>query len=390
MLEAQLLQLDRPPVRPDRTGPLLLGLLFPPALLFALGIVGSLGLRYINAKAAARHVEAVSAPTSAPEPAQIGGTWYAERSASPWLVDVNGDGTKDLVGVAWLYAGKIQVVAYDGVTFQRIWNSASFPGTWASEVTHLAVAGDKVVVSDAADTVHVLSLQTGAQEREAELNGGVWSICANPKTPGAVLLGTKPYGSEPVRMDLTTGAMGKTAPTERCFRWSNDNRQDESQVQRTDETIHKKSAVRGFQGTDTYGYGDFRVTIGSPYGEGVPPHAGPHMLGWDQGTRSVRWEHALLPAGDESRERSHTLADDDTVYYSYQTSHTPKLGPHRLVAWSIVTGEQRWKATLPESAEGSLVSYVGLGSGHLFVQLDRRMLVLDTKTGAVQKEIEQL
>jgi hypothetical protein len=60
------------------------------------------------------------------------------------------------------------------------------------------------------------------------------------------------------------------------------------------------------------------------------------------------------------------------------------------VAWSIVTGEQRWKATLPESAEGSLVSYVGLGSGHLFVQLDRRMLVLDTKTGAVQKEIEQL
>ena len=138
------------------------------------------------------------------------------------------------------------------------------------------------------------------------------------------------------------------------------------------------------------GYGDYRVTIGGVYGDGVPPRAGLHMLGWEQGSRSLRWEHALLPEGDESRDRTHMVVDEDTVNYSYQTNHTPKLGPHRLVAWSIMTGEQRWKATLPESAEGSMVTYLGLGSGHLFLQLDQHLLIIDTKSGAVQKDLDNL
>ena len=389
-LQAQLRELDVPPRRPDRVGPTVLGMAVLPVL-------AGLGWYAMTLFVHFSGPPLTPAPQT-PEPVmpavtvqeRIGGTWYRERSASPWLVDVNGDGTKDLLGVAWLHRGSIAVVAYDGVTFDRIWSSAPMPGTWSSDITHLVVVGNKVVVSDAADTVRVLSAQSGGAEQEVESKGGVWAICANPKTPTSVVLATRPYGAESARLDLSTGVLASAATGARCTHWNNDNRPDERQTGRSDESIHKKSKVRGFEGTDTYGYGDYRVTIGGVYGDGVPPRAGLHMLGWEQGSRSLRWEHALLPEGDESRDRTHMVVDEDTVNYSYQTNHTPKLGPHRLVAWSIMTGEQRWKATLPESAEGSMVTYLGLGSGHLFVQLDQHLLIIDTKSGAVQKDLDNL
>ena len=324
---------------------------------------------------------------AATEPPRLGASWYTQAASLPTMVDVDGDGTKDLVGLFWksnqdetpLYAAAI-----DGKTFAVKWSAGPYKSQWASTRTHFAVVGRRMVVTDSRDRIITLDLATGAEVAVAELAGGARDTCSFTDGTSRVLLRPAlPSVAQPDRVldverNLFVPLVGHPSCTARY----------ESCADATDARPCQQWGVfagapkdaqtsPSFYVTHTLQDGALAVSIGNP-GTAPTGHDEPRAVAFMKGTKTVAWKGSLLVEGDEVHYggAQSELRDGNLVTF-YQANS----GPFKLVSRSGLTGKQRWTATIPDSAEGSYAAAFGVDGNRVLVVMNHTVHVYDAETG---------
>lgn len=276
----------------------------------------------------------VTAPVAEP-PSLHGAQWYSPSQGAnqtPILVDVNGDGTRDLVGLAWDARNDehaLHAVAFDGKSHQMLWHSEGISTQWYSPQTGIHVDGEQVVVSDSRNEIRLIDLHTG------KLNGLTLApdpTYAHPEPP----------------------------------------RDDHEDLRHATPTPRKS----GFYPSDAHPAGDVVATVGW-LSEG---DHGDWLVGWKKKTKAIVYEVPLLRETDERAPRSATTRtfDDARVYTAFVSAEGKQV---RIVTRSLATGEVAWSTDVPGTDEGAQFRSMRAEDGQLFLAVDGTLLVLDTTTG---------
>ncbi len=263
---------------------------------------------------------------------------YSMTSELPTLLDVDGDGTRDVVTLLWRLTPEgtqLYVAAIDGKTFRPQWMAGPYPNQMQDSRTHLVVAGTKVIVTDTEENLRVLDLDTGHQISNWKIDGKLTEVCAfrDGGTPGAIVRTTS-HGRE-----------GKSA---RFFMAEHDM------------------------------FGDL------PAGASCPTRSLLRDSAIHDGARPVALD------GDELANTEQSTVRGQTSYVFYAA----KSGPFRVVARSATSGRVKWHATVRNShfnssaasgarftIDGDLLIVVMGGEVHLFdAGTGEYLAVLDSTT----------
>jgi hypothetical protein len=324
---------------------------------------------------------------AATEPPHLGASWYTQAGSLPTMVDVDGDGTKDLVGLFWksnqdetpLYAAAI-----DGKTFAVKWSAGPYKSQWASTRTHFAVVGRRMVLTDSRDRIITLDLATGAEIAVAEMTGGARDTCPFTDGTSRVLLRPAlPSAAQPDRvLDVERSAFVPLVGHPSCTA------RYESCADATDARPCEQWGVlvgapkeaqtsSSFYVTHTLQDGALAVSIGNP-ATSPTGHDEPRAVAFMKGSKTVLWKGSLVVEGDEVHYggAQSELRDGNLVTF-YQANS----GPFKLVSRSGLTGAQRWTATIPDSAEGSYAAAFGIDGNRVLVVMNHSVHVYDAETG---------
>jgi len=371
-----------------------------PLVWVLMGVVGTFtveaGLVGLAALVAARRSVEAPEPIPAPatvEPAPIkktlGAHWYPQNGVGPTLVDVNGDGRPDVVGLAWRTGhdeAAVHAIALDGDTLDLLWASEAFPSQWQSERTHLEVTGANVVVSDSRETLHVLDLASGRETRSTHYPSGPRDVC--PLDADHVLVRSGWEEASLQSFDVRTGALAAPPKGAQCwFRSHEVCATKEATACVGDERSVPPVAGVELGGGTTWRDGDERVTLATRV-DGKRRLE--HLVGWSaKEPKKARWETAFVRAGDETHESRTYFAVQGGVAYALYQLRT-EAGLFRLVARDAKTGATTWTATVPAAAEGTHVSSMTAKEGRVYVVANSNLVVFDGKTGALIKSVSWL
>jgi hypothetical protein len=109
--------------------------------------------------------------------------WDAAAEDGPFVARVNDDDTDDVIGRYRLGSGPSEtawVGAFDGRTRARLWKIGPLPTNGAVRAVRVAVAGNRVLVTDGAAMARVHARATGALVGEARLSAPARRVCAAP------------------------------------------------------------------------------------------------------------------------------------------------------------------------------------------------------------------
>jgi hypothetical protein len=334
----------------------------------------------------------IAASYASPEPAprsRLGAAWYTQAGSVPTMVDVDGDGTKDLVGLFWksnqdetpLYAAAI-----DGATFAIKWSAGPYRSQWASTRTHFAVVGKKMVLTDTRDRVITLDLATGAEVAVDVIAGGVSDACALADGTSRVLLRTSLHGAGErdrvldVERDTFVPLVGHPSCAAR-YESCSDAKDGRPCQQWGAYAGAPKEAVTSssFYVTQTLHDGAVAIALGNPTTRPTGRDE-PRAVGFMKGSsKMIAWKGSLLVEGDEIHYGSaqSELHDGNLV-----TFYQAKSGPFKLVSRSALTGTQRWSATVPDSAEGTYAAAFAFDGNRVLVVMNHTIHVFDAEAGA--------
>ena len=394
-LEGQLRELDQPERRAPSWTWVALGMgLTPIAAVLLIGLGGGIYAAFFASIASDEVVHETTATLGEP-PKQplLGARWYPQSDVVPLTMDVNGDGRDDLVGLAWNDSQDKQllVVAFDGKTFQPLWSTAAYRGTWHSEVTHLRAVSGLLVMTDASGDIHVLDPATGKVLNTMPFPAGVELPCAAPGSD-VLLVNTHTSGTAGLAAFNVRTGQGVPVPKDRACSYLNLRSDKERAHGGVPNDLFVDPSFKWppqFYITGSFASGGILVGTGTLTTK-EPSQTQAHGIAWDRKTKKVLWEHALLDANDLEHQNSrYTQVDEDSVLSVYQAEGTPRLGPFRVVSWSLSTGEKQWATTLPQSAEGSWLGAFGEAGDRVYVLTNTGLHVLDRKTGAVLTTLER-
>jgi hypothetical protein len=153
-----------------------------------------------------------------------------------------------------------------------------------------------------------------------------------------------------------------------------------------------KLSIPDFYPSHTYRVGDQRVTTGFMNGNSkVAGEDGAHLIGWNPSTNAITWRHSVVSKGHQMHNDSvRTVVTADLLFHTFEPEDGPEVGSTQIVAWSMKTGSLSWTVAWPHSAESNAVTALDAGGGHLFVVVDRTLVVLEAATGKVEKVVDKL
>lgn len=384
----------RPPPTPLRRPgvPLVVWLIAASGILLFVGVFGA--VTGLFALGRAQPVEAaVPATLSAvePPPARLGASWYTQVDVLPTLVDIDGDGTKDIVGLFWRSGHDevpLYVAAVDGKDFALKWSAGPYASQWNSTRTHLAVVGAKVVVTDSQETLRVLDLHTGLEAAVTEtLEGGVTELCAvGDGTPRAIVRGVATPGTgdgsrlydvdrrafEPLPAGMTCprrydtcSPSAKGGPS--CFTYGAVPHAPKGAT--TSPSLYVTKTLRA---------GALAIAIGSDPKAPANGRAVPYAVGFSTNASVATWRQSLVLDGDQIHfGGAKTELRDNTFVTFYPT----KAGPYRLVGRDPASGALQWSALVPGSHEGSYAAAFGVEGDRVLVVMNQTLHVFDAATG---------
>jgi outer membrane protein assembly factor BamB len=301
------------------------------------------------------------------------------------MVDVDGDGTKDLVGLFWS-AGQeenpLYAAAVDGKTFKLKWSAGPFRSQWNSPRTHLVVAGDKVLVSDTQENLHVLDLATGKELANVRVPDGVVEMCAlGDRTHRALVRSAVGTLAERTRIFDAQSAQLSYAPDAMCAP-----RYDTCYAVNDGHPCFHHGAIPqappdartspSLYVMRTLQEGTLDIAIATDAGpDGRAP---PQAIAFMSGAPKPLWKGSLL-------------ADKDTIHFGgVQTElrggrlvafYQSKSGPFRLVSREARTGIVAWSSEIPHSQEGSYAAAFGVQDDRVLVVMNQTVHVFDAGTG---------
>jgi outer membrane protein assembly factor BamB len=382
-LEAELR--GRPPPASPRRWPRTLARVV--ASLFVFSVVG-MGVAVLRARPSAP-VAATWAPTVIEQKAVADVQWYPQRSVGPLFEDVNLDRVDDLIALFWsppLFEATpsgLYVVALDGATFKPLWWSGPYPGQWASERTHLVLSEGKLLLTDTQSRAHVLDARTGVKLAAYELPDAPIEACTGGGTGFIVTLETR---TEPKSFDPGTGVL-EPAPHAGCpvdgMDWCTAGLDEPCLLSDGPAAFPGRPAAREFLTLD-FGKrsGDDRVAL---YRGG---DAELLFGGWQRKDYQLRWTASAALDGDVIHYPRRPLFDvrDGRLIVSYPT----KAGPFRLRMIDAKTGTAGWNATVPDTAEGSVLESMRVHAGRVYLVVDQKLHVFDAATGALVKAVHSV
>jgi hypothetical protein len=317
-------------------------------------------------------------------PQRLYASWYPQYDVAPTVVDVDGDGQKDLVGLFWKGSEDhaLWAAALDGKTFALKWAAGPFPSQWASDHTHLVVSGDSVVISDTQNHVRVLSLAKGEVKQDVVAEHGVNALCVDgdkivaeldlPLTPGS----TEPRGRiVDVKQGMLTTAVALPATCGRGRYDSCDPQKPEPGCQQWGRPtgMPRDASAPKLDIARAYFDGATRVAIGET------PAQGEYLVGFTQGAKAIAWKQPVVVEGDAIHFGGvHYALHGGRMFGLYQTTQ----GPYRLVVRDAATGELVASPAVPNTHEGSHLTTFRVTDDYVFVVTGQTVHVFDPKTGA--------
>lgn len=306
--------------------------------------------------------------------------WHAPGSVHP--AHVTDDAIEDVVGPYRLLEGTtvtISVGAFDGATRERLWGAGPFAAAEDLLHLHTAVSGNRVLVSDAKATVHLLDLATGKAIAAPGLSDRVKRLCGAPR--GAARFYAETADERGVLIDAT-GAVQPGPPPDFCPPTSKDLSDDCARLPLFGGPVLPCLPLTGAPHVDgldpKWALGDAHdaVLVGSRR----PGTAVPSAAGYDPKTGKVRWTRAL-PTVDPLSVREgapEVVALEGGVLFA---SYGRTTGLARLVAIDVVSGDTRWEVDVPNSDQGTGVQRMTVSADRLYLPHWTWLEVLERKTG---------
>ena len=127
------------------------------------------------------------------------------ESVAPYAIDVDGDGTADMVG---MFAGEpsgIHLGAFRPQDGKLIWRAGPFdvPRTPTGLQSPFAVQGDRIAVTVKGGKVHVLQVKDGKEVGTVQIPNGRGLLCASEEPSGPLGAPTT-FADKPYALDLST------------------------------------------------------------------------------------------------------------------------------------------------------------------------------------------
>jgi hypothetical protein len=348
-------------------------------VLLVAGVGGGFGWVWMKSRA-----HAIASATAAPAPESLNATWYPR---APSFVDIDGDGTHEIVGLAWDAghdAAALHVVALDRTTYKVRWHAGPYTSQ-SSALTHLMIVDSRAVVVDSQGTVRILELINGREAARTTFpRGPVEEVCRVNDGTERVLLndGRNWYDTQVQLLDVGTGAITPNAAHASCALGK-----EEAPCDATVSApcmLMSPSASAGGSG-ETLAHGDDRVTVSPSPGDECRLVG----AGFSNRSRTKRWELPLAAPGDTPHAHSAcgvTGLGNGGVFHVYQTS----TGQLRMTGRSASNGAQTFAVDLPETGEGSVVSSVSVNGDEVFVVVNQSLRIFDAKNGTAIRTIGRL
>jgi outer membrane protein assembly factor BamB len=367
-------QVERRPVR--STGAL--------AKVVGVMALGSMGLAiYLGksqSKSAAPHAPA--APYVAPR------SMTPERSEVPVVAPVYTRYMWDSVGgpprvVAGGFLARFRLdddqlhfILVDAPTGKERWRTPAL-GTYSDgyRATRAVVAGEHVVFSTFKREVKVVSLATGVEEASHTVADRAEQLCASPDGKQVWLQVTD--GKHQL-LDLAAGTLKPARHPAWCGPLDYYGRVE-------DRGRLPKPKVDGLHVYRSYVVGGDGVAFATK----SPGTAIPYVVGFDAGTRKVRWQSTLAD-GDQDKIEPHSGDRDFGALAAgrwFGTYEMTGRGGHQLTAFNVTDGKRLWTTPMPELV--GIDRPDALVADERFVYLGRsdQIVILSAETGEILKMV---
>ncbi len=300
--------------------------------------------------------------------------WYPQDA--PILTDITGDGVDDIIGLRWDWsqdAAPLVLVANDGKTFARIWQTIGYPAQWASSQTRLALVGQHLFMSDSEGQLRVFDVKRGTLRSALDWKR-VYQMCTPKSGPDRIWLQAEGDDYEKgwlVDIDLTM----KTAKRpDWCSHALPPCGSAENELCEPKPAppfaAHERSFVSLSQ-TSKFGVA---VVGKAKAGRDVET-----VIGYDPKTLAKRWEQPLA-LGDGPLHASPSIThqqEGSVLYVKYQL----KNGSWLFGARDLATGDVLWRQKPLDARVGSHVPSMLVKSSRLYVQVDTKLEVIDGASG---------
>ncbi|MBN8233258.1 hypothetical protein JYK02_37660 [Corallococcus macrosporus] len=318
-------------------------------------------------------------PAPPPPPAPVE---WAEQG-TPAFVDINGDGTEDLIGHASRHvAGSDSshfIAAFDGRTFQKLWESLPAEGPEAGYYTKVIAQGGRLVMTEQRG-VKLLELETGKALGRVPLTDAPGRLCIPPGDTTSVWVGV--VDGQHLLFDTRT-ATSKSAPrvpkgcaTQPLSPQTCDMRRPAGHPTTCERSSYPPSDIRGFSTKYLYRANGYTLSLGTRWpGTQVP------LVGlYAPGNRKPLW-HGVVADRDplELRDTAPEVAEitPDAVYIVYELAK----GGRRLIRRDLRTGDVAWDVALPDFHSISMLNVLWVRGDRVYVPLWGDFHVLDAATG---------
>ena len=373
------------------------GQAFAVAFVIAIGMVGiggffALSIHTENMHATRAVTEAPPEPVAPPEHL-VPAPWRV-----PSLVDVNGDGAADIVGVfTSAHDGMIRVAALDGKSFEPLWTIGPFPASLSDGMavpwTSYVIASNRIAVTNGGDLVvygladgrfqttfggdpapEICLASAAGIQRGKKSADGAFAIGEISAAPTEVLVARQaPHAS--LIVDVATGA--SRAPGNETWCYSTKTASGRGCLKKGDDDCARFAdppfATPGYRPYMMFEEKGRRISIGND--------GGGEVLGFAAGDTKAAWQKSLVLDGDGHFEGYMVHAIDDGRFFSVYS--VGSRGDARVAARSVATGEELWRAVLHTDADSYPVA-IGADQGRVLVLTRARTLnVLDAATGKV-------
>ncbi|WP_404369364.1 hypothetical protein ACIHQR_06470 [Corallococcus coralloides] len=323
-------------------------------------------------------------PGPPPEPPRPGPErlQWAERGA-PAFVDVNGDGTEDIVGHVSRHEGASGVqhfiAAFDGRTFQKLWESSPSEGPDASRHTKVIAQNGHLVMSEQR-TVNLLELETGKRLGRVPLTDSPRRLCIPPGDTTSVWVEVVDH--QHLLFDTRT-ATAKPAPRapKGCAtpplspQTCNMSRPAEHPTS-CERSSYPPSDIRGFSTKYLFRTGGYTLALGTRW----PGTQVPLVALYAPGNRKPLW-HDTVSEKDPLllRDTAPEVGEitQDAVYVVYEL----EKGGAYLIRRDLRTGAVVWDVPMPETRSLTMMTALWVRGGRVYVPMWGALHVLDAATG---------
>jgi outer membrane protein assembly factor BamB len=283
---------------------------------------------------------------------------------APRMLDVDGDGVDDVIGVAHLH-GEPVIAAVSGKTGHALWHTAL--ADTKNDPHSVVVAGGMIVAADLRGTMYGFTPRTGVQAWKSDLADEVRESCRND---GDAVLLVELHDDTWRRVDGATGAVSPyTPPSEfRCLAARGTSLEYVPSGAEVEDHPSVHVPTIGIASVLVRGTG-LRIVAGEHAGGGrnVPRLAGVRADG------SVAWEHDIASGDPRDLATGGPYAlglSDDAVAAMYHREDAHHAV--HLAVFDRATGATRFDVEARSGKLGMAADYVAVGNNGCLQAFDTR------------------